>query len=122
MENELGNYLKLQRERLGLSFREVETKLNEKGIKYTYSNVKRLEDGENIKAPIKVISTLAEIYNVDKINLLNLAGANISEEVEMNSFLNKGALLFNNENISEEDKKKILDVFQEMFFMSKMKK
>lgn len=121
MENELGKYLKLQRERNELSFREVEAELNKKGIKYTYTNIKRIEDGDNLKAPIKVLAALAEIYRVDKINLLNLAGANINEDLELDSVLHKTSLLFNDENISDEDKKKMFETIQEMFFISKLK-
>lgn len=116
---ELGEMLKLSRERKGYSLREVESKLNEKGISYAHTNIKRIEDESNTKVPIKVLATLAEIYNIDKINVLNLAGANIEEKSEFDDVIAKSALFFNNENVSEEDKKKLLEVLSEMYYEAK---
>ena len=56
---------------------------------------------------------------MDKINILNLAGANIEEKSEYDDVLNKSALFFNNESISEEDKEKLFAVISEMYFETK---
>ncbi|CAM3423241.1 RodZ family helix-turn-helix domain-containing protein [Pseudostreptobacillus hongkongensis] len=119
---ELGQTLKIARERKGYSLREVEAKLNERGVSYAHTNIKRIEDDENTKAPIKVLATLSEVYGLDKINILNLAGANIEEKAEYDDVVKKSALFFNNENVSEEDKKKLLEVLSEMFYEAKFGK
>ena len=118
----LGATLKKNRERKELSLREVEEKLKEKGINYAHTNIKRVEDDDNTKVPIKVLSALCEIYSLDKINILNLAGANIEEKSEYDDVLNKSALFFNNESISEEDKEKLFSVISEMYFEAKIGK
>lgn len=117
----LGETLKKARERKDYSLREVESRLSEKNIRYTHTNIKRIEDGESEKIPIKVLSGLCEIYKLDKINILNLAGANIEESNEADEILRKGSLLFNNQNIDEESKKKILETLTQMFYTSKLK-
>lgn len=118
----LGATLKKNRERKKLSLRDVESKLKEKGINYAHTNIKRVEDDDNTKVPIKVLSALCEIYLLDKINILNLAGANIEEKSEYDDVLNKSALFFNNESISEEDKEKLFAVISEMYFETKIGK
>ena len=57
----LGEILKENREKRGLSLRQVEYKLNSKGIKYSHANIKRLEDNEFDKVPIKVLSALTQL-------------------------------------------------------------
>ncbi len=74
---ELGELLKNQRERRNLTLRQVENKLKSKNINYSHTSIKRLENGEHEKVPIKVLSALAEIFNLDKIELFNLAGASL---------------------------------------------
>ena len=59
---------------------------------------------------------------MDQINILNLAGANIEEKAEYDDVVKKSALFFNNENVSEEDKKKLLEVLSEMFYEAKFGK
>lgn len=117
----LGETLKNARERKGYSLRDVESKLNDIGIRYTHTNIKRIEDNENEKTPIKVLSGLCEIYKLDKINILNLAGANIEESNEAEDIIKKGSLLFNDENIDEESKRKVLDALTQMYYKSKLK-
>ena len=72
--------LKKARENRGYTYRQVQNFLNNKGIKYDHSNIKRLEDGEKARIPIKVLNALCDIYNLDKIKMFNLAGAELSEE------------------------------------------
>ncbi|WP_064613720.1 hypothetical protein [Streptobacillus moniliformis] len=65
---------------------------------------------------------LCEVYSLDKINIMNLAGANIEEFVELNDIVKKATLFFNDKNVDEDDKKKLLEVMNEMFYKSKFDK
>ena len=72
--------LKNARENKGYTYRQVQNFLNNKGIKYDHSNVKRLEDGEKSRIPIGVLNALCDIYDLDKVKMFNLAGAELNEE------------------------------------------
>ncbi len=72
--------LKNARESRGYTYRQVQNFLNNKGIKYDHSNIKRLEDGEKSRIPIKILNALCDIYNLDKIKMFNLAGAELNEK------------------------------------------
>ncbi|MDO5089741.1 MAG: hypothetical protein Q4D53_08140 [Leptotrichiaceae bacterium] len=129
----LGEILKEKRESKGLSLRQVEYKLKSKNIQYSHTNIKRLEDNEFDKVPIRVLSALAELFVLDKVTLFNLAGAALDETDERISKLNKrdraqledvmssANHFFNDESISEEDKKKLYDSLQELYFDAKSK-
>ena len=78
--------LKKSREEKGYTYRQVQNFLNNKGIKYDHSNIKRLEDGEKAKIPIEVLNALSDIYGLDKVKMFNLAGASLKEEKMINSF------------------------------------
>ncbi|WP_435307869.1 hypothetical protein [Sebaldella termitidis] len=78
--------LKKAREDRHYTYRQVQNFLNNKGIKYDHSNIKRLEDGEKAKIPIEVLNALCDIYKLDKIKMFNLAGANLSEENSINTY------------------------------------
>ena len=123
---ELGELLKNQRERRNLTLRQVENKLKSKNINYSHTSIKRLENGEHEKVPIKVLSALAEIFNLDKIELFNLAGASLDntnddrvfqlnkkEKVQLNEVMSSADYFFNDKNVSDEDKKKLYDSLQE---------
>ncbi|RRD39099.1 XRE family transcriptional regulator [Leptotrichia sp. OH3620_COT-345] len=129
----LGEVLKEKRESKGLSLRQVEYKLKSKNIQYSHTNIKRLEDNKFDKVPIKVLSALAELFVLDKVTLFNLAGAALDETDERISKLNKRERtqlddvmssanhFFNDESINEEDKKKLYDSLQELYFDAKSK-
>ena len=132
---ELGELLKNQRERRNLTLRQVENKLKSKNINYSHTSIKRLENGEHEKVPIKVLSALAEIFNLDKIELFNLAGASLDktnddrffrlnkkEKVQLDEVMSSADYFFNDKNVSDEDKKKLYDSLQELYFDAKMKK
>ena len=131
---ELGELLKNQRERRNLTLRQVENKLKSKNINYSHTSIKRLENGEHEKVPIKVLSALAEIFNLDKIELFNLAGASLDktnddrffrlnkkEKVQLDEVMSSADYFFNDKNVSDEDKKKLSDSLQELYFDAKMK-
>lgn len=127
----LGEILKENREKRGFSLRQVEYKLNSKGIKYSHTNIKRLEDNEFDKVPIKVLSALTQLYNLDKIEIFNLAGAaldetdervlnlNKREKIQLDDVMSGANHFFNDKNVSEEDKKKLYDSLQELYFDAK---
>ena len=128
----IGEVLKNARISKELSLRQIETRLKGKGINYTHTNIKRIEDGEFEKVPVIVLNALAEIYNLDKIEVFNMAGADLTndlnkkmndlsriEKKELNDFLNEASFFFNDETVNEEDKEKFLIALQEMFFKAK---
>ena len=129
----LGELLKEKREQRNLTLRQVENKLKGKNINYSHTSIKRLENEEHEKVPIKVLSALAEIFNLNKIELFNLAGAaldkidddrvlqlNRREKLQREKFLEDNAVFFfNDENVSEEDKDKLMLALNNAYFKSK---
>ena len=107
--------------------------LKQKGIKYAESSLSRYENGitESIKA--EVLKGISEILGLDVIEMYKLAGLlNENEDIrfaklnkrERDQFneIRKGAdYFFNDKNVSDEDKKKLYDSLQELFFDAKMK-
>ena len=132
----LGELLRQQREQRNLTLRQVEKKLKGKNINYSNTSIKRLENGEHEKVPIKVLSALAEIFNLDKIELFNLAGASLdkvsddrvlqlnkNEKNQYDNFMQGANLFFNDESVSEDDKDKLMASLNSMYFKAKeMKK
>ena len=104
-----------------------------RGIKYAESSLSRYENGitESIKA--EVLKGISDILGLDVIEMYKLAGLlNENEDIkfaklnkrERNQFneIRKGAdYFFNDKNVSEEDKKKLYDSLQELYFDAKMK-
>lgn len=130
----LGELLRQKREQRNLTLRQVENKLKGKNINYSHTSIKRLENGEHEKVPIKVLSALSEIFNLDKIELFNLAGASLDktnddrvfrlnkkEKVQLDEVMSSADYFFNDKNVSDEDKKKLYDSLQELYFDAKMK-
>ena len=118
----LGELLKEKREQRNLTLRQVENKLKGKNINYSHTSIKRLENEEHEKVPIKVLSALAEIFNLNKIEFFNLAGAafdkidddrvlqlNRREKLQREKFLEDNAVLFcNSENVAKENQEKLV--------------
>ena len=104
-----------------------------RGIKYAESSLSRYENGitESIKA--EVLKGISEILGLDVIEMYKLAGLlNENEDIkfaklnkrERNQFneIQKGEdYFFNDKNVSDEDKKKLYDSLQELYFDAKMK-
>ena len=131
----LGDKLREARNTRELSLRQIETRLKAKGINYSHTNIKRIEDGEFEKIPVNVLDALCDIYMLDKVEMFNLAGANLKsdnknriatlnkeEKKELNKFIGEVGYFFNDESVSEEDKEKFLIALQEMFFKAKFLK
>lgn len=129
----LGELLKNEREKRGWTLRQTENKLKSKNIDYSHTSIKRLENGENEKIPIKVLSALSDFFSLNKIDVFNLAGASLNvedekierltkrERMQLNEILNSANFYYNDKNVSEEDKKKLHDTLQEIFFDAKAK-
>ena len=129
----LGELLKNEREKRGWTLRQTENKLKSKNIEYSHTSIKRLENGENEKIPIKVLSALSDFFSLNKIEVFNLAGASLNvedekierltkrERMQLNEILNSANFYYNDKNVSEEDKKKLHDTLQEIFFDAKAK-
>ena len=107
--------------------------LKQKGIKYAESSLSRYENGitESIKA--EVLKGISEILGLNLVEMYKLAGllnageevrvAKLSrrEKVQLDEVMNSAAYFFNDASVSDEDKKRLHDTLQELFFDAKMK-
>lgn len=107
--------------------------LKQKGIKYAESSLSRYENGitESIKA--EVLKGISEILGLNLVEMYKLAGllnegedvrvAKLSrrEKVQLDEVMNSAAYFFNDAGVSDEDKKRLHDTLQELFFDAKMK-
>lgn len=107
--------------------------LKQKGIKYAESSLSRYENGitESIKA--EVLKGISEILGLNLVEMYKLAGllnegedvrvAKLSrrEKVQLDEVMNSAAYFFNDANVSDEDKKRLHDTLQELFFDAKMR-
>ena len=104
-----------------------------KGIKYAESSLSRYENGitESIKA--EVLKGISEILGLNVVEMYKLAGllnegedvrvAKLSrrEKVQLDEVMNSAAYFFNDNSVSDEDKKRLYESLQELFFDAKMK-
>ena len=96
--------------------------LKQKGIKYAESSLSRYENG--ITESIKGLN-LVEMYKL--AGLLNegedvrVAKLSRREKVQLDEVMNSAAYFFNDANVSDEDKKRLHDTLQELFFDAKMR-
>lgn len=107
--------------------------LKQKGIKYAESSLSRYENGitESIKA--EVLKGISEILGLNLVEMYKLAGLlnegedvrvaklNRREKVQLDEVMNSAAYFFNDASVSDEDKKRLHDTLQELFFDAKMK-
>ena len=107
--------------------------LKQKGIKYAESSLSRYENGitESIKA--EVLKGISEILGLNLVEMYKLAGllnegedvrvAKLSrrEKVKLDEVMSSAAYFFNDASVSDEDKKRLHDSLQELFFDAKMK-
>ena len=90
-----------------------------KGIKYAESSLSRYENGitESIKA--EVLKGISEILGLNVVEMYKLAGL-LSEKDQRQKFLEDNAVFFfNDENVSEEDKDKLMLALNNAYFRSK---
>ena len=75
----MGNFEKLVeiliegRRKKKYSYRQVGMFLSHKGVKYTFTSLKKLEDGKTGSISPKVLKSLSEIYELDTVKLFKLA-------------------------------------------------
>lgn len=85
------------------------------------SEYKQLIDYENfIKTPLPIRYELEKLKQLEK-----LKGELLTEEkdmLEFQQFIKSATLFFNNEQIQDEDKKKLIDALIEIFYDAKLKK
>lgn len=119
---ELAKRLKDMRELSGYSLQEVAEKL---GISKV--TVHRYENLDITNIPSDKIEKLAKIYKTTPSYLMGwedekgnlLVGNTKKEKLDYDKFINDATHYFNNEKISDEDKKKLADSLQEVFFAAR---
>lgn len=121
------------RQQKNLSRDKISTLLEMKGIKYAESSLLRYETGKTEKIRAEVLKGLSEILDLNLRKLYTLAGfieeeediriatLNKKEKIQLDNVLNSVNYFFNDENVSDVDKKVLHDVLQELYFDAKMK-
>ena len=101
---ELFKILKNRRIEKGYSLRQVETLLKGKGVKYTFTAIQKLEQGEQDTIDINLLTAFSKIYNLDYLKMLELAGLD-------ENLLNKNKAFKKQEsNVSEEIFKSFIQI------------
>ena len=107
--------------------------LKQKGIKYAESSLSRYENGITESIKVEVLKGISEILGLNLVEMYKLAGllnegedvrvAKLSrrEKVQLDEVMNSAAYFFNDASVSDEDKKRLHDTLQELFFDAKMK-
>ena len=104
-----------------------------KGIKYAESSLSRYENGQTETIKANVLKGLSEILGLNVIEMYKLAGLlnekdddvrilglNRREKLQREKFLEDNAVFFfNDENVSEEDKDKLMLALNNAYFRSK---
>lgn len=128
---EIGKILKENRKKLGYSLEDVKILLKKDfNIDLDTSNISRYENGTVKNMNAAFLRTLCKVNKVDYISIFKDLGYVDPEDDriftlkrrEKNQYertMNEASLFFNDENIKEEDKQKLLLAMNELFFMSK---
>ena len=117
--------LKIRRKELGLTLKQVADQV---GV--GESTVRKWETGliENMKTDkIELLSKALkmnplEIIGMDFKEDKGTAELNKKEKFEYDRFMEEAIYFFNDENVSDEDKKKLSDSLQEVFFTALLEK
>lgn len=127
----IGNLLKEKRNQLGYSLEDVKILLKKDfNIDLDNSNISRYENGSVKNMNAAFLRALCKVNKIDYIPIFKELGYVDPEDDRIFSMSSKdknqydrtmdeAALFFNDENVSEEDKQKLLMAMNEMFFMSK---
>lgn len=128
---EIGKILKENRKKLGYSLEDVKILLKKDfNIDLDTSNISRYENGTVKNMNAAFLRALCKVNKVDYISIFKDLGYVDPEDDriftlkrrEKNQYertMNEASLFFNDENIKEEDKEKLLLAMNELFFMSK---
>ena len=107
--------------------------LKRKGVDYAESSLLRYENGQIKTIRAEVIKGLSEILGLNVVEMYKLAGLlsekeddvrilglNKREKIQRQKFLEDNAVFFfNDENVSEEDKDKLMLALNNAYFRSK---
>lgn len=105
-KNPLGDYLKVIRNRLNMSLRDVEEATN-KDVSNAY--LSQLENGKISKPSPHILHRLAEVFAVDYAKLMELAGY-ISPTTNSDSSVKHGtAATFAIDNLSSDEENELLE-------------
>ena len=116
IEIERAKKLKEAREKQGLSLQQVSDKLKKYSTSVSAATLQRYESGEISRIPIKRITALSKIYNTTPEYLLGFKDEDNSISRDN---LTKHNIAFFNKDISDEDKKKMIDLMQEFYYKQK---
>lgn len=132
-KNELRKLLMETRQNKNISRDKISELLRLKGIEYAESSLQRFETGKTEKIRAEVLKGLSEILGIDIRRLYILAGfiedgediriatLNKREKTQLDDVLSSANHFFNDESVSEEEKKKLHDILQELYFDAKIK-
>lgn len=127
----IGSLLKEKRKELGYSLEDVKILLKKDfDIDLDNSNISRYENGTVKNMNAAFLRALCKVNKIDYIPIFRELGyvdpeddrilkMSSKDKNQYDKTMSEAALFFNDENISEEDKQKLLLAMNEMFFMSK---
>lgn len=128
---EIGNLLREKRKELGYSLEDVKILLKKDfDIDLDNSNISRYENGTVKNMNAAFLRALCKVNKIDYIPIFKELGyvdpeddrilsMNTKDKNQYDRTMDEAALFFNDENISEENKQKLLMAMNELFFMSK---
>ena len=122
---EFGKYLKEIRERKGISTNKVELLTNIKK-----ADLSRIENGKKKVINAFYLKEFARIYKLDVLDLHKrlgfiderVANMNKRERIKHEEFLEGANFYFNDESVTEEEKEKLINSLNSMYFRAKDKK
>lgn len=127
----IGSLLKEKRKELGYSLEDVKILLKKDfDIDLDNSNISRYENGTVKNMNAAFLRALCKVNKIDYIPIFRELGyvdpeddrilkMSSKDKNQYDKTMDEATLFFNDENISEEDKQKLLLAMNEMFFMSK---
>ena len=117
IEIERAKKLKEAREKQGLSLQQVSDKLKKYSTSVSAATLQRYESGEISRIPIKRITDLSKIYNTTPEYLLGFKDEDNS--ISRDNLTKHNIAFFKDKDISDEDKKKMIDLMQEFYYKQK---
>lgn len=132
INKKIGNLIREKRKENNYSLEDIQLMLKKDfDIELDASNISRYESGTVKNMNPKFLRALCKVNNMDYIKIFQELGyldnqidpriAKLSkrEKNQYENFMSDATLFFNDEKISEEDKQKLFDSLQEVFFRAK---
>lgn len=128
---EIGNLLREKRKELGYSLEDVKILLKKDfDIELDNSNISRYENGTVKNMNAAFLRALCKVNKIDYIPIFKDLGyvdpeddriltLSARDKNQYDRTMSEAALFFNDDNVSEEDKQKLLIAMNKLFFMSK---